>query len=110
MSSSRPSTKRRPLASKCPDVAGRKKSVDTFLVAPVGVSLEAQPAGDEDPADRVWGGDLLVVLVEQFDVTGHRSAARGSRRNGQILGSRDGGHCDPRWIRTGCRGRTRTRP
>jgi hypothetical protein len=33
------------------DVAGREKSVDTFLVTPVGVSLEAQPAGDEDSAE-----------------------------------------------------------
>ncbi len=51
MSSSRPSTKSRPVLVEAADVAGGHQAVDDVLAAAAGVALEEQRVADEDPPD-----------------------------------------------------------
>ena len=74
-----------------PGVAGRQQTVDDLFVSAVGVTGEAQTAGDEKGSDATGFGDLAAILV----VDGHRAtngwAADGAGRAPQFVWGGDGG-------------------
>src|ERR1700722_1035725 len=72
-------------------VAGRQQTVDDLFVSAVGVTGEAQTAGDKNGSDATWFGDLAAILV----VDGHRAtngwAPDGAGRAPQFVWGSDGG-------------------